>query len=266
MQFRPWFDAAAGSGQWIAAVAFRSKKFSPAERNYDVREREFMAVVDACSYWRHYLHSEHKFTLRTDHESLKYCQTMPIADKPRIARWMEKMAEFNFDIEHIPGAKNVVADALSRRFDLEEADDAPDSAAPSAAATVTCSARQPAQLNAAHQRRASPARRIPAADSPAEAEQRQKNRDAAEKTEPPVPGLPAPRKNCTIETPSQRCTAQTNAGAHCRQRTAIGQYCWSHLKSLEGLRVKKSEVAGGGRGLFAARSLPRGNAFLTQAI
>jgi hypothetical protein len=75
---------------------------------------------------------------------------------------------------------------------------------------------------------------------------------------PPDSTLPPPQKNGTIATPSQQCTAQTKAGAHCKQRTAIGQYCWSHLRSLEGLRVKKSDVPGGGRGLFAARALPAG--------
>jgi len=111
------------------------------------------------------------------------------------------------------------------------------------------------QLNAIRQPRAV-AFRDPLVESPAEIALRKKNRDAAEKLLAPDPTLPAPKKNGTIETPSQQCTANTKAGAHCRQRTAIGQYCWSHLKSIEGLRVKVSDVAGGGRGLFAARSLP----------
>ena len=105
-------------GRGLQPVAYRSRKLTPAEMNYDVREKEFMALVDACSHWRHYLHSEQPFTLLSDHDSLKYHKTMPhIAG--RLARWISKMAEFDYKIEHIPGVKNVVADALSRRSDYK---------------------------------------------------------------------------------------------------------------------------------------------------
>ena len=251
-------------GNGLQPVAYRSKKLSPAERNYDTREKEFMALFDACSHWRHYLHNDEPFTLRTDHESLKYVQTMPHMSN-RIARWMEKMADFHYKIEHIAGTKNVVADALSRRHDLQEADAAPPHASSPAPAMSAASAqlrsclKPTSYLNALLRPRAGALNwRQPLEESPAEAALRQKHRDAAEKVLPPDPDMPAPKQNGTIETPSQRCTAQTRAGGHCKQRTAIGQYCWSHLKSLEGLRVKKSDIAGGGRGLFAARPLPAG--------
>ena len=219
-------------GNGLQPVAYRSKKLSPAERNYDTREQEFMALYDACSYWRHYLHSEHPFTLRTDHESLKYCKTMPNLT-PRLARWMEKMADFDYNIEHIAGAKNVVADALSRRHDLQQPDAAePAPAAPPAPAGLTLAAAQQARGRAS---RALQWRR-PLVESAAEAElrarTREKNKAAAEQLLRPDPALPPPQRDGTIATPSQQCTASTRAGAHCRQRTAIGQYCWSHLKSL----------------------------------
>ena len=60
----------------------------------------------------------HPFKLLSDHDSLKYHKTMPNLSR-RLARWIEKMAEFNYTIEHIAGVKNVVADALSRRADLK---------------------------------------------------------------------------------------------------------------------------------------------------
>src|SRR5680860_1403871 len=97
-----------------------SCKFKLAEINYDTREKEFMALVDACSHWRHYLHSDLPFTLLSDHDSLKYHKTMPHLSG-RLARWIEKMAEFDYEIKHIEGKKNIVADALSRRADLKSA-------------------------------------------------------------------------------------------------------------------------------------------------
>ena len=36
----------------------------------------------------------------------------------------------------------------------------------------------------------------------------------------------------------------------------MGQYCWNHLRQHTGLRIEKSLVPGGGKGLFAARRLP----------
>ena len=105
-------------GRGLQPVAFRSRKLTPAERNYDVREKEFLAFVDACSVWRHYLHSEKPFLFLTDHDSLKYHKTMPNLSG-RLARWIEKLAEFNYTVEHIAGVKNIVADAISRRADLK---------------------------------------------------------------------------------------------------------------------------------------------------
>ena len=78
------------------------------------------AAASACLHWRHYLHGTQPFTLLTDHDSLKYHKTMPNLTG-RLARWVEKMAEFDYKLQHIPGKDNVVADALSRRADLAAA-------------------------------------------------------------------------------------------------------------------------------------------------
>jgi hypothetical protein len=214
-------------GHGLQPVAYRSKKLSAAERNYDTREKEFMALVDACSHWRHYLHGDQPFTLLSDHDSLKYHKTMPHLSG-RLARWVEKMAEFDYRIEHIPGHKNVVADALSRRADLR--------------APVEALA---AVLAAGH-------------NTATEELERERNRAAAESSRPAAPDLPRPNAKGAIVMPSQRCTATTRRGAHCQQRTAKGQYCWNHLRVIAGLRIKRSNVPGAGMGLFAARDLPAG--------
>jgi hypothetical protein len=217
-------------------VAYFSAKMSAAERNYDVREKEFMALWRACLHWRHYLHSAQPFTLLTDHESLKYHKTMPNLSG-RLARWMEQMAEFDYKLAHVPGKDNVVADALSRRADY---------------VPIKTSNRFEA-LAAVRAHRAPRAPELPG--------QRQRNIDAATKVLPREAGAPGPNRQGTIMTPSQRCAANTTAGAQCSQRTAVGHLCWNHLRRDAGVRVRRSGVPGAGRGLFAAQQggLPAGH-------
>lgn len=42
------------TGHW-QPVAFRSRKKSPAERNYSIGESEMLAIVEACKEWRNYV-------------------------------------------------------------------------------------------------------------------------------------------------------------------------------------------------------------------
>jgi hypothetical protein len=54
-------------------VAYFSCTFSPAEVNYDIYEKEFLAVMKAIQNWRAYLiWIEHPFIIETDHKNLTY--------------------------------------------------------------------------------------------------------------------------------------------------------------------------------------------------
>ena len=97
-------------------VAYHSRKLNSAERNYPTHEKELLSFVEAAEQWRHYLHGQ-KFLLKTDNWSNTHIQTQPRLDPKGQARWMEKLSVLDYDIEHIPGKHNVVADALSRRAD-----------------------------------------------------------------------------------------------------------------------------------------------------
>ena len=98
-------------------VAFESRKMNPAEHKYPKHARELLGVIHALRTWRHYLLGK-KFIIVTDHHSLKFLQTQPQLSR-RQARWLEFLAEFDFEIVHRPGKSNVVADALSRLNTLE---------------------------------------------------------------------------------------------------------------------------------------------------
>ena len=108
-------------------VAFYSKKFSPAELNYDIHDKEMVVIVDCFKEWRHMLcGSPNRVVVYTDHRNLEYFQTTKILNR-RQARWAEILSEFNFVITYRPGEKNGKADALSRRTDpaLEGGSDTP---------------------------------------------------------------------------------------------------------------------------------------------
>jgi len=94
-------------------VAFTSKKFSPAERNYSAGEQELLGVINALREWRCYLQSSIPFTLVTDHHPLIYLKTQANVSC-RQARWLEFLEQFDFEWVYRPGRLNVVADALSR--------------------------------------------------------------------------------------------------------------------------------------------------------
>ena len=71
-----------------------------------------LAIVKALQAWRVYLLGVH-FTVVTDHSSLRFLNTQPNLST-RQARWMEFLAEYDYEITYLPGKGNVVADALSR--------------------------------------------------------------------------------------------------------------------------------------------------------
>ncbi len=104
-------------GQGLQPIAYYSKKLSAAERNYPTHEQEQLAIILALREWRHYLDgSRFRIVVQTDHAPLKHLDTQPNLSKRQI-RWMQHMAEFDYEIEYTPGKGNVVADALSRRAD-----------------------------------------------------------------------------------------------------------------------------------------------------
>ena len=86
-------------------VAFYSKKFSPAELNYDIHYEGMVVIVECFKGWRHMLcGSPNKMVVYTDHRNLKYFQTTNIFNE-RQGRCAEILCEFNFVITFRPGNK-----------------------------------------------------------------------------------------------------------------------------------------------------------------
>ena len=98
-------------------INFMSKTFNQAQRNYDIFDREFLAMIWGLQHSCPLLvGSPHKVIVRTDHNNLRYWRD-PQKISRRIAREVLELADYDIEIHHLQGKENGRADALSRRED-----------------------------------------------------------------------------------------------------------------------------------------------------
>ena len=86
------------------------------EKNYATYDLELVAVIHALKMWRHHL-IRRKFILMKDNKGLKYLLDQPNLNAKK-SRWLAFLSENGFEIKHVKGKKNKVADALSRHAKL----------------------------------------------------------------------------------------------------------------------------------------------------
>ena len=99
--------------------AFLSRRLSSAERNYDIGNRELLAVKVTLEEWRHWLEgAQHPFIVWTDHRNLEYIKQAKRLNS-RQARWALFFNRFRFTLSYRPGSRNIKPDALSRIYDPE---------------------------------------------------------------------------------------------------------------------------------------------------
>jgi hypothetical protein len=98
-------------------VAFLSKTFTDTEQRYKIYDRELLGIVRALKEWRHYIQGlGHMTLIHTDHRNLTYFRkAQKLSD--RQARWSLFLSEFDIKLQHLPGNKMILSDALSRRPD-----------------------------------------------------------------------------------------------------------------------------------------------------
>ena len=92
--------------------------FLPAERNYDVYDRELLAIINTLKVWCHYIQgSPFPVQVFTDHKNFMYFRQAQHLNR-RQARWLVDLADFDLKFIHIPGTSLTSLDALSRQPDL----------------------------------------------------------------------------------------------------------------------------------------------------
>ena len=104
----------------VHVIAYASRSLRPSERSmrdYSSAKIELMALKwSVCEKFKDYLLGS-KFTVFTDNNPLVYVKTSKLGAAQ--IRWLSELALYDFDIVYRTGRSNLVADALSRRPDVE---------------------------------------------------------------------------------------------------------------------------------------------------
>jgi hypothetical protein len=104
-------------------ITFHSRKFNSAELNYEIYDKEMLAIVESMDRYRHYFEGlGQTTTIFSDHRNLLWFTETKVYNR-RQARWAEKLSRFNFKIVFRPGKQGGKPDALSRRPDFTLGDD-----------------------------------------------------------------------------------------------------------------------------------------------
>ena len=95
-------------------IAYYSATFTPTERNYDIYERELLAVLKALQHWRpHLAATEIPVIILMDHANLTFWKNPKTVNR-RVVRWFALLQDYNLRIKHVPGRLHAAADMLSR--------------------------------------------------------------------------------------------------------------------------------------------------------
>ena len=109
-------------GKW-KPIAFLSRTMQAVERNYEIYNKELLAIVETLAKWRQYLlDAAEPFEVWTDHENLKYFRE-PHKLNGRQARWYLKLQDYDFTLKHILGKTNTKADILSQKDQVNMKED-----------------------------------------------------------------------------------------------------------------------------------------------
>nr|GEV98599.1 putative reverse transcriptase domain-containing protein [Tanacetum cinerariifolium] len=102
-------------------IAYASRQLKIHKKNYTTHDLELGAVVFALKTWRHYSYGT-KSVIYTDHKSLQHIFNQKELNM-RQRRWIELFSDFECEIRYHPCKANVVADALSRKEQMERKED-----------------------------------------------------------------------------------------------------------------------------------------------
>ena len=84
----------------LHSVVFYSHKFTDSELNYEIHDKELLAIVEAFKQWKTYLEeSKNLMQIYTDYKNLIYFMTIKVLNRQQV-QWSEKLSNFNFKIHY----------------------------------------------------------------------------------------------------------------------------------------------------------------------
>ncbi len=103
---------AAGTRWRLVPLRVSLEEDEPREANYEIHDKELLAIVQCLKEWGPELRMVKHFTVLSDHKNLKYFRTARFLTE-RQMRWSEVLSRFNFTLEFRPGKLSGRPDALS---------------------------------------------------------------------------------------------------------------------------------------------------------
>ncbi|TIA77385.1 hypothetical protein E3P98_04154 [Wallemia ichthyophaga] len=100
-------------------VAYLSQKLNGSQLHWSIRDKELFAIIVAITKWKHYLLGR-SITVNTDHKTIETFRKAEFSS--RVAKWSELWAEYDIEVKYKPGKDNKLADALSRKMELNVLD------------------------------------------------------------------------------------------------------------------------------------------------
>jgi hypothetical protein len=92
---------------------YLSQSLNPAEQNYQIYDRELLAVICTLKEWRHFLEGNpHPVIIFMDHKNLLYFWSTQKLTRHQ-AHWQLTLCYFDLTFHHVPGMKLAALDALS---------------------------------------------------------------------------------------------------------------------------------------------------------
>ena len=97
-------------------VAYMSKTMSKAQCNYDIHDKELLAIIQALRKWRQYCkRAKHTARILTDQKNIVPFTTTKELNYRQV-RWNEEAVNFDINIEYRPELEGGKHDALTRRY------------------------------------------------------------------------------------------------------------------------------------------------------
>ena len=93
-------------------ICYYSKRLNVHQQRYSTIEKEALALLLATRNFSVYFGTQ-PVTVYTDHSPLQFLKNMSNYNQ-KLLRWSLELQQFNLNIVHRPGKKNLIPDALSR--------------------------------------------------------------------------------------------------------------------------------------------------------